>query len=61
MILNCEKCSLVWEGVGFTDKNGVPIPGMTYKCPKCGYWNGRKPILDKFRKLDPNAKFEDEY
>ncbi len=39
MLCNCKKCQHVWEQVGFTDKNGIPLDS-TYPCPRCGTMNG---------------------
>ncbi|MGI0027453.1 MAG: hypothetical protein ACREAD_06390 [Nitrosopumilaceae archaeon] len=39
MRCNCKKCQYVWDQVGFTDKNGIPIES-NYHCPRCGTENG---------------------
>lgn len=49
MICNCKKCQYVWDKVGFTDKERIPIE-TSYNCPRCGTENGVA-IKDRMRKI----------
>ena len=53
MICNCKKCQYVWEQLGFTDKNGIPVDS-NYSCPRCGAINGisiQDRMRDQFKKM----------
>jgi len=50
LIINCEKCHLVYETVAFTKPDGT-TDGQQSKCPKCGNWNGRKYLIDRYSEL----------
>jgi len=49
LIINCEKCSFVYETGAFAKPDGT-TDGQLSKCPKCGNWNGMKPDIDRFTK-----------
>jgi len=49
LIINCEKCRLIFEVLGFTKPDGT-TDGQKNKCPRCGHWNGMKPDIDRFTK-----------
>jgi len=49
LIINCEKCSFVYQDVAFTKPDGT-TNGQMSKCPKCEHWNGMKYNTDRFTK-----------
>ncbi len=49
LIINCEKCSFVYETDAFTKPDGT-TDGQMSKCPKCEHWNGMKYNTDRFTK-----------
>ena len=49
LIINCEKCSFVYQVVAFTKPDGTTDDQMS-KCPRCNHWNGTKAYFDKFKK-----------
>lgn len=50
MLCNCKKCHHVWEQMGFTNKEGIPIDSQ-YTCPRCGTINGNDTLKERMREM----------
>jgi len=50
MMMNCEKCKLLYETVAFTKPDGT-TDGQLSKCPRCNHWNGRGYLREYFKKI----------